>query len=56
VGQQVAAQIRGAEFQVLEGGGHLGHFEEPGRFNGVVLNWLAGQGLVPERDRSAAGR
>lgn len=46
-GKYLADHIDGAEFQLLEGGGHLGYFERHEQFNKAVLDWLAGNGLLP---------
>lgn len=39
--QKMAAKITGAEFHSLDGLGHFGWAEDPGRFNAVVLDFLA---------------
>lgn len=38
--ERMAAKIRGAEFQVLEGCGHLGPMDQPAEFNAVLLGFL----------------
>lgn len=39
--QKMAARIAGAEFHSLDGLGHFGWAEDPARFNGVLLDFLA---------------
>jgi pimeloyl-ACP methyl ester carboxylesterase len=48
-GKYLAKHIRGADFMLLEGGGHLGYFEQHEQFNAKVLDWLKGKGLLPEK-------
>jgi pimeloyl-ACP methyl ester carboxylesterase len=37
---RMAGQIRGAEYVLLEGCGHLGHMDQPGAFNAALLAFL----------------
>ncbi|MCW2691101.1 MAG: 3-oxoadipate enol-lactonase 2, partial [Mycobacterium sp.] len=46
-GKYLADHIDGAEYQLLEGGGHLGYFEQHDQFNMTVLDWLKRKGLFP---------
>jgi pimeloyl-ACP methyl ester carboxylesterase len=46
-GKYLADHIAGAEYQLLEGGGHLGYFEQHEQFNSTVLAWLASKDLLP---------
>lgn len=39
--EMMAARIRGAEYRVLEGCGHLANLERPRAFNDIVLAWLS---------------
>lgn len=48
-GKYLAEHIRGADFVMLEGGGHLGYFEQHEQFNSKVLDWLGKKGLLPEK-------
>ncbi|MCW2651865.1 MAG: 3-oxoadipate enol-lactonase [Mycobacterium sp.] len=48
-GKYLADHIDGAEFKLLEGGGHLGYFEQHDRFNTIALDWLRTKGLLPSR-------
>jgi 3-oxoadipate enol-lactonase len=38
--RRMAGLIPGAAYAVVEGAGHLSNFEQPGRFNAVVLDYL----------------
>lgn len=46
-GKYLAENIRGADFTILEGGGHLGYFEQHEQFNAKVFAWLEKKGLMP---------
>lgn len=46
-GRYLADHIDGAEFKLLEGGGHLGYFEQHDQFNAIVLDWLKDNRLLP---------
>lgn len=46
-GKYLADHIDDAEYTLLEGGGHLGYFEQHDQFNGIVLDWLKTKGLLP---------
>ena len=46
-GKYLAEHIDGAEYTLLEGGGHLGYFEQHDQFNATVLEWLKTKGLLP---------
>jgi 3-oxoadipate enol-lactonase len=46
-GKYLADHIDGADFKMLEGGGHLGYFEQRDQFNAIVLDWLKRKGLLP---------
>lgn len=48
-GKYLADHIDGAEFKLLEGGGHLGYFEQHDQFNTIALDWLRTKGLLPSR-------
>ena len=44
--EKMAAKIAGAEFVALEGLGHFGWAEAPGRFNAALLGFLGRRGLL----------
>jgi 3-oxoadipate enol-lactonase len=46
-GKYLANHIDGADYTLLEGGGHLGYFELHEQFNAVVLEWLKQKDLLP---------
>ena len=46
-GKYLADHIDGAEYTLLEGGGHLGYFEQHDQFNEIVLDWLKTNRLLP---------
>jgi 3-oxoadipate enol-lactonase len=43
VARAMAQKIAGAQFQVIEGAGHLSNLEQPARFNACVLDFLRRQ-------------
>jgi 3-oxoadipate enol-lactonase len=40
--RRMADLIPGAEYAAVEGAGHLSNFEQPERFNAVVIDYLRG--------------
>jgi pimeloyl-ACP methyl ester carboxylesterase len=47
LGKYLADNIDRAEYKLLEGGGHLGYFEQHEQFNTIVLDWLKSHELLP---------
>jgi len=46
--REIAALIPDARYVEVPGTGHVSHVSSPGRFNRLVLDWLASVGLGPE--------
>ena len=54
-GKYLADHIDGAEYKLLEGGGHLGYFEQHDQFNTIVLDWLKSKGLFRSPGSGGSG-